>query len=398
MSSAAALAVDSGASPVAQLGYTPMQQTQEQSNTPISDALPSDYRQLLESQNGEQPFNASFEDVGESTSQQYGDDAITGQTETNDAATDQTETIQPILGADGQNKWFGSQDKAQAFIDKKNLGNDYQVVQDGKRFEIQPKAKSPVQDDAYFQSKLDQLDKQRAQFEATGDYASAEKVYAEMQTLAREWQTNSSTDTPTTKRAEPSKGASDNAWADFYRKNRNMMSEELFMGGHQDRNALEEATPEIQSRHAHGMAKATPAASVRDLKDILENDIDQNRGQGRLFTAPLSQGKLTAEQRSAMSASGTSSGSAYSDGAFTLIAKEGVGDIRSVSEIDAVMVNSAVPQEVVNGLRQDFPNMKFGYAKELPNLLSGGKQSNNVQAQVSELEQQLANEKSVPEK
>ena len=139
MSSAAALAVDSGASPVAQLGYTPMQQTQEQSNTPISDALPSDYRQLLESQNGEQPFNASFEDVGKSISQQYGDDAITGQTETNDAATDQTETIQPILGADGQNKWFGSQDKAQAFIDKKNLGNDYHVVQDGKRFEIQPK-------------------------------------------------------------------------------------------------------------------------------------------------------------------------------------------------------------------------------------------------------------------
>lgn len=177
-----------------------------------------------------------------------------------------------------------------------------------------------------------------------------------------------------------------------------MMGDELFMGGKQDGITLEEATPEIQSRHAHGMAKATPAAAVRDLKDILENGIDQDRGQGRLFTAPLSQGKMTAEQRSAMSQSGTSSGSAYSDGAFTLIAKEGVGDIRSVSEIDAVMVNSAVPQEVVNGLRQDFPNMKFGYAKELPSLLSGGKQSNNAQAKASELEQQLANEKSVPKK
>ncbi|MEG2447171.1 MAG: hypothetical protein RSB22_14135, partial [Acinetobacter sp.] len=139
MSSAAALAVDSGASPVAQLGYTPTQQTQEQSNTPISDALPSDYRQLLESQNGKQPFSTGLENAGESTSQQYDANAIARQTETNDAATDQTETIQPILGADGQNKWFGSQDKAQAFIDKKNLGNDYQVVQDGKRFEIQPK-------------------------------------------------------------------------------------------------------------------------------------------------------------------------------------------------------------------------------------------------------------------
>jgi hypothetical protein len=408
MSSAAALAVDSGASPIAQLGYTPEQQTQEQSNTPISDAVPSNYQSLLGSQNDGQPFNANLEDAtaqqgntqadnaGKSISQQYdanAADAMGGAIE-----TDTAQTVQPILGQDGKNKWFGTQEKAQAFIDKKDLGNDYQVVQDGKRFEIQPKAKSPVQDDAYFQSQLDQLDKQRAQFEATGDYASAEKVYAEMQTVAREWQTNPSTAIPTTKRAEPSKGASDNAWADFYRKNRNMMSEELFMGGHQDRNTLEEATPEIQSRHAHGMAKATPAAAVRDLKDILENGIDQNRGQGRLFTAPLSQGKSTAEQRSAMSASGTSSGSAYSDGAFTLIAKEGVGDIRSVSEIDAVMVNSAVPQEVVNGLRQDFPNMKFGYAKELPSLLSGGKQSNNAQAQVAELEQQLKNEKSVPKK
>lgn len=493
------------------------------------------------------------------------------------AGDSQNRTVEPILGADGKNKWFGNQEKAQAFIDKKNLGNDYQVVQDGKRFEIQPKqaaqnsnldnqntisnaennidktqkiadleqqlateksvpkkaqirkqiaelqngladqaqsevsldqprkataenlsgelkrmeqatarvnaarqrmreanpeiftaendrvrethgltnarvtsiadeietsgnyelsdreyekiknnpnykidydarnfmgkvtavkdphsgewvgnneqtdlndAAVPVQDDAYFQSKIDDLDKQRAQFEAAGDQANAEKVYDEMQTVAREWQTNSSTATPTTKRAEPSKGAADKAWGDFYRKNRNMMSDELFAGGHQDRNTLEEAAPEIQSRHAHGMAKATPAAAIRDLKDILENDIDQNRGQGRLFTAPLSQGKLTAEQRSAMSQSGTSSGSAYSDGAFTLIAKDGVGDIRSVSEIDAVMVNSAVPQEVVDGLRQDFPGMKIGYANELQGLLSGSKQSNNSQSKVADIESQ----------
>ena len=234
---------------------------------------------------------------------------------------------------------------------------------------------STVKDDAYYQSKLDELNKQRAQFEAAGDQVNAERVYDEMQTVAREWQTNPNTAIPTTKRAEPSKGVADKAWGDFYRKNRNTMSDELFMGGQQDRNTLEEAPPEIQSRNAHGMSKATPGTAVRDLKDILENGIDQNRGQGRLFAAPLSQGKLTAEQRSAMSQSGTSSGSAYSDGAFTLVAKEGVGDIRSVSEIDAVMVNSAVPQEVVDGLRQEFPNMKFGYAKELPSLLSGSNQS-----------------------
>ena len=63
MSSAAALAVDSGASPIAQLGYTPEQQSQEQSNTPISDAVPSNYQSLLGSQNDGQPFNANLEDA-----------------------------------------------------------------------------------------------------------------------------------------------------------------------------------------------------------------------------------------------------------------------------------------------------------------------------------------------
>lgn len=47
MSSAAALAVDSGASPVAQLGFTPGQQ---ESNTLLSDAVPSNYQSLLDSQ------------------------------------------------------------------------------------------------------------------------------------------------------------------------------------------------------------------------------------------------------------------------------------------------------------------------------------------------------------
>lgn len=150
MSSAAALAVDSGASPIAQLGYTPEQQSQEQSNTPISDAVPSNYQSLLGSQNDGQPFDARFEDAtvqqgnaqadnaGKSISQQYDTnavDAMGGEIE-----TDTAQTVQPILGQDGKNKWFGTQDKAQAFIDKKKLGNDYQVVQDGKRFEIQPKS------------------------------------------------------------------------------------------------------------------------------------------------------------------------------------------------------------------------------------------------------------------
>ncbi|WP_252149929.1 PLxRFG domain-containing protein [Acinetobacter cumulans] len=126
MSSAAALAVDSGASPVTpQLGYTP-----DQSNTQADNA-------------------------GESISQQYdlnAVDAMGGEIE-----TDTVQTVQPILGQDGKNKWFGSQEKAQAFIDKKKLGNDYQVVQDGKRFEIQPNV-AQVQDGN--QSQLEALEQQ----------------------------------------------------------------------------------------------------------------------------------------------------------------------------------------------------------------------------------------------
>ncbi|WP_180182731.1 PLxRFG domain-containing protein [Acinetobacter sp. YH01020] len=79
----------------------------------------------------------------------------------------QNRTVEPILGADGKNKWFGNQDKANAFLEKKNLGNDYQVVQDGKRFEIQPKVQAPVQDktapvQAPVQAKISDLEQQLA--------------------------------------------------------------------------------------------------------------------------------------------------------------------------------------------------------------------------------------------
>ena len=154
MSSAAALAVDSGASSILRTGLAQEQQKQGQSISPLSDAVPSDYRQLMEPQNNGQSFGTGFENAalqrgnaqtdnrGKSLPQQHDTNtanAMVGSTETSAATTDPTKIAEPILGSDGQNKWFGSQEKAQAFIDKKNLGNDYQVFQDGKRFEIQPK-------------------------------------------------------------------------------------------------------------------------------------------------------------------------------------------------------------------------------------------------------------------
>lgn len=51
------------------------------------------------------------------------------------------------IGADGQPKWFGSSAKAQAFIDKNNIGHTHQVMQtDNKRFEILPKAEQAQTD------------------------------------------------------------------------------------------------------------------------------------------------------------------------------------------------------------------------------------------------------------
>ena len=51
------------------------------------------------------------------------------------------------IGKDGQAKWFGSNDKAQAFIDKKGLSGTHEVVSAGKsRFEVQPK--QPAKADA----------------------------------------------------------------------------------------------------------------------------------------------------------------------------------------------------------------------------------------------------------
>ncbi|UYF80108.1 PLxRFG domain-containing protein [Acinetobacter ursingii] len=246
----------------------------------------------------------------------------------------------------------------------------------------------PVQDDAHFQSKLDQLDKQRAQFEAAGDYDNAEKLYNEMQVVSREWQISDTKTTETKQKSEYVKTESDKAWSDFYKTNRNMMVDDLFEGGHKDKSALENSPKEIQTRSAHGMAKSSPASAVADLKKLLTNGIDPNRGEGRLYTAPLNNVFENDEDRRAASMSGTSSGSSYADGAFTLVAKEGIGDIYSIDDVDAVMVNSSVPKAVVDGLRKDFPGMKIGYANELQGLLSGSKQSNNSQSKVADIESQ----------
>lgn len=57
--------------------------------------------------------------------------------------------IEPILGKDGKNKWFATQNKADEFIQKKSLGDNYTIEQTGKmRYEIVPKSQeqAPTQE------------------------------------------------------------------------------------------------------------------------------------------------------------------------------------------------------------------------------------------------------------
>ena len=79
-------------------------------------------------------------------------DEIQGRSLSNSTPTPQQNTTAPTndaaIGKDGQAKWFGSNDKAQAFIAKKGLSGTHEVVSAGKsRFEIQPKAEGTPQAD-----------------------------------------------------------------------------------------------------------------------------------------------------------------------------------------------------------------------------------------------------------
>lgn len=170
--------------------------------------------------------------------------------------------------------------------------------------------------------------------------------------------------------APPVANQAESAWSDWYHQNRSSLGDELFIGGHADRSAYANLPEDMQDRSAHGMAK-NRADGLQALRDILSNGIDPTRGRGGqsgtggLDTAPLA-------SRSAASAAGvgTASGSAYTDGPFTLVARPGVAQIRNISEVEAVVVNSAVPDAVVAGLRAEFPGMKFMRAGELASLSS----------------------------
>ena len=146
LSTAAALAVDTGVS--SQMQQAAAAATQDNNNAPLSSAAgllnaPTENTGTnvtgIDQLNGQdQPgiidSNANGEaaaltgsqsnDAGLSTTANT--NRITESSKNNSASNDierqgdsQNRTVEPILGADGKNKWFGNQDKANAFIEKK---------------------------------------------------------------------------------------------------------------------------------------------------------------------------------------------------------------------------------------------------------------------------------------
>lgn len=213
LSGAAALAVDSGATSSllnAPTAEAEQGNVQDSPNTPLSNAVPTSYQSLLGNNNEQfippnsteqdstelsiktiptsddgslgqasrigQEANANRENVVEvSTGQTLSDIDTAGNEPTvSGAKSSQSSRIQPILGADGQNKWFASEDKANAFIDKKKLGNDYQVVKNDKRFEIQPKQVTP-------QAKITELEAQLANEKSVPKKTQIRKQIVELQ-------------------------------------------------------------------------------------------------------------------------------------------------------------------------------------------------------------------------
>ena len=188
LSSAAAVAVDTGASPITaelqrqapQLGYSPSENT---NTPPVQQAQVAD---LWNSQDPQQRMAilggiygnedmarqnalASFDRLPKPAQQQIADIAVQNgaidedsNTQSSNGQTTQTApqapltalaqdiapdsqanaapAIEPILGRDGKNKWFATQNKANEFIQKKSLGDNYTIEQTGKmRYEIVPK-------------------------------------------------------------------------------------------------------------------------------------------------------------------------------------------------------------------------------------------------------------------
>jgi hypothetical protein len=101
---------------------------------------------------------------------------------------------------------------------------------------------------------------------------------------------------------------------------------------------------------AHGMAKTSLAKAFSDLINLFSKGIDPNMGRGSLDVATLAGGAAIGT---------TSSGNAYMDGPFTLVAnRDHQGAITDINQVGGIIVNEGMATpEVLDSLRKLFPNL-----------------------------------------
>jgi len=182
------------------------------------------------------------------------------------------------------------------------------------------------------------------------------------------------------------------------------------IGNSLGRNALEEGWAESfgylaetlsvggQNYQAHGMGKSGFAYALRDLFELLNKGIDPNRGGGQLYTAPLA---IEEKNKAAASAIGTAGGTAYTDGAFVIVAKKGTVGIKSIDDIGGILVNSGLTDinpEILTELRKAFPDLvieSYNNAKGLVEQLNQKTQAPETPDSDIEAKKQEALEKKI---
>ena len=155
----------------------------------------------------------------------------------------------------------------------------------------------------------------------------------------------------------------------------------------QENRLLELGADRIQ---AHGLAKGSIGQQFKDLINILTKGLD-SRGGGQLYTAPL---VMPTELRAGAGAAlGTGGGTAYTDGGFIILAREGANEIRSIDDIGGVLVNQAVADslpELVDRLKKQFPNISIESYSNSPKAIESIK-SKAVEQSLKESETTIKN-------
>ena len=155
--------------------------------------------------------------------------------------------------------------------------------------------------------------------------------------------------------------------ADWDLQNRSNRSETLFEGDVTTRQTRAQAVADYGNRAVHGLSKAgTATQAYNDVVNILENGINPERGGGALYTGPLD---ATTNSGAGV---GTASGTAYFDGPFALVGRDGhVGQFTSADQIAGILVNDALADtNAVEDLRQRFPNLAVETYSNAGNLLA----------------------------